>query len=169
MFNLCIKTREKNLVLSAILAIILLFPFLSLVSATALLPTTKKQTEILVNNACVELSSNEKDSSSIAISFDTNLNETVKKNVTQIINFDNSSDKMGVLESASDDKIISKTQDKNETSFPFNITDAIGSSSDAANQGSEVTADFNDDGFEDKAIGVPYEDINSIVDAGAVT
>lgn len=47
MFNLCIKTREKNLVLSAILAIILLFPFLSLVSATALLPTTKKQTEIL--------------------------------------------------------------------------------------------------------------------------
>jgi hypothetical protein len=139
-----------------------------LVSATALLPTTKKQTEILVNNACVELSSNEKDSSSIAISFDTNLNETVKKNVTQIINFDNSSDKMGVLESASDDKIISKTQDKNETSFPFNITDAIGSSSDAANQGSEVTADFNGDGFEDKAIGVPYEDINSIVDAGAV-
>lgn len=80
MFNLCIKTREKNLVLSAILAIILLFPFLSLVSATALLPTTKKQTEILANNVCVELSSNEKDSSSIAISFDTNLNETVKKN-----------------------------------------------------------------------------------------
>ena len=92
----------------------------------------------------------------------------LRKIVTQIINFDNSSDKMGVLESASDDKIISKTRDKNETSFPFNITDAIGSSSDAANQGSEVTADFNGDGFEDKAIGVPYEDINSIVDAGAV-
>ena len=50
----------------------------------------------------------------------------------------------------------------------FNITDAIGSSNDAANQGSEVTADFNGDGFEDKAIGVPYEDIGSIVDAGAV-
>ncbi len=171
MFNLCIKTREKSLVLSAIFAIILLFPFLSLVSATALLPTTTTttiQTEMLANNACVELSRNEKDSSSIAISFDTNLNETAKKNVTQIINFDNSSDKMGVLESASGDKIISKNQDKNETSSPFNITDAIGSSNDAANQGSEVTADFNGDGFEDKAIGVPYEDINSIVDAGAV-
>jgi hypothetical protein len=178
MFILCIKTREKNLVLLAISAIIILFPFLSLVPATALLPTTTTttiQTKMLANNACLELLSNTKDSSSITISFDTNLNETMKKNVTQIINFDNSSDKMGVLESASGDKIISKNQDKNETSSPFNITDAIGSSSssssssnDATNQGSEVTADFNGDGFEDKAIGVPYEDIGSIVDAGAV-
>jgi hypothetical protein len=170
MFILCIKTREKNLVLSVILAIILLFPLLSLVPATAQSPTTTIQKEMLANNACGELSSNKKDSSSFPISFDTNLNKTAKKNVTQIINFDNISDKMGVLESASgDDKIISKNQDKNENSFPFNITDAIGSSSnDAANQGSEVTADFNGDGFEDKAIGVPYEDIDSIVDAGAV-
>ena len=170
MFILCIKTREKNLVLSVILAITLLFPLLSLVPATAQSPTTTIQKEMLANNACGELSSNKKDSSSFPISFDTNLNKTAKKNVTQIINFDNISDKMGVLESASgDDKIISKNQDKNENSFPFNITDAIGSSSnDAANQGSEVTADFNGDGFEDKAIGVPYEDIDSIIDAGAV-
>ena len=168
MFILCIKTREKNLVLSVILAIILLFPLSSLVPATAQSPTTT-QTEMLANNACGELSSNKKDSSSFPISFDTNLNETAKKNVTHITNFDDISDKMGVLESASDgDKIISKNQDKNENSFPFNITDAIGSSNDAANQGSEVTADFNGDGFEDKAIGVPYEDIDSIVDAGAV-
>jgi hypothetical protein len=124
---------------------------------------------MLANNACGELSSNKKDSSSFPISFETNLNETTKKNVTQIINFDNTSDKMRVLKSASDgDKIISKNQDTNETSFPFNITDAIGSSNDVANQGSEVTADFNGDGFEDKAIGVPYEDIGPIVDAGAV-
>jgi hypothetical protein len=169
MFNLYIKTREKNLIPSAILTIILLFPFLSLVQATALLPTTTIQTEMLANNACGELSSNKKDSSSFPISFETNLNETAKKNVTQIINFDNISDKMRVLKSAFDgDKIISKNQDTNETSFPFNITDAIGSSNDATNQGSEVTADFNGDGFEDKAIGVPYEDIGSTVDAGAV-
>ena len=168
MFILCIKTREKNLVLSVILAIILLFPLLSLVPATAQSPTTT-QTEMLANNVCGELSSNNKDPSSFPISFDTNLNETAKKNVTHITNFDDISDKMGVLESASGgDKIISKNQDKNENSFPFNITDAIGSSNDAANQGSEVTADFNGDGFEDKAIGVPYEDIDSIVDAGAV-
>lgn len=175
MFILCIKTREKNLVLSVILAIILLFPLLSLVPATAQSPTTTKsptttiQTEMQANNACGELSSNKKDSSSFPISFDTNLNETAKKNVTQIINFDNISDKMGVLESASGgDNIISKNQHKNENSFQFNIIDAIGSSNDAANQGSEVAVDFNGDGFEDKAIGVPYEDIDSIVDAGAV-
>jgi FG-GAP repeat protein len=169
MFILCNKTREKNLVLSVILAIILLFPLLSLIPATAQSPTTTIQAEMLANNACGELSSNKKDSSSFPISFETNLNETTKKNVTQIINFDNTSDKMRVLKSASDgDKIISKNQDTNETSFPFNITDAIGSSNDVANQGSEVTADFNGDGFEDKAIGVPYEDIGPIVDAGAV-
>jgi hypothetical protein len=169
MFILCNKTREKNLVLSVILAIILLFPLLSLIPATAQSPTTTIQTEMLANNACGALSSNKKDSSSFPISFETNLNETAKKNVTQIINFDNTSDKMRVLKSASGgDKIISKNQDTNETSFPFNITDAIGSTNDAANQGSEVTADFNGDGFEDKAIGVPYEDIGSIVDAGAV-
>jgi hypothetical protein len=39
---------------------------------------------MLANNACLELLSNTKDSSSITISFDTNLNETMKKNVTQI-------------------------------------------------------------------------------------
>lgn len=32
-----------------------------------------------------------------------------------------------------------------------------------------VAADFDDDGLDDLAIGVPYEDIGSIVDAGAVT
>src|SRR5688500_11742284 len=107
---LCIKTKEKNLVLSAILAIILLFPFLSLVPATAQTPiTTTIQTEMLSNNASIELSSNKKDSASFGISFDMNLNETAKKNATQIIKADNSSYKMGVLESASGDyKIISK-------------------------------------------------------------
>ena len=79
MFNLYSKTKEKNIVLSAILAVILLFPLITLVPSTALLPTTTKQTEILANNACVELSSNEKDSSSNAISLDKNLNEKPKK------------------------------------------------------------------------------------------
>lgn len=77
---------------------------------------------------------------------------------------------MRMLDFASCDKINSKNQDKNETSSPFNITDIVGStnSSDAAIQSSEVTADFNGDGFEDKAIGVPYEDFDTVVKIGAV-
>jgi hypothetical protein len=87
-----------------------------------------------------------------------------------MINQDDNLDKMTKIESPINNTVISKNQDKNETSFPFNITNSIGSTSsnDAATRASEVTADFNGDGFEDKAIGVPYEDIGSIVDAGAV-
>ena len=94
----------------------------------------------------------------------------IKKNTTDIMNQDNNSNKMTKIESTINDTIISKNLDKNKISFPFNITGAIGStsSSNAATQSSEVTADFNGDGFEDKAVGVPYEHIGSIVYAGAV-
>jgi hypothetical protein len=37
------------------------------------------------------------------------------------------------LESASGDKAISKIQNKNETTFPFNISDAIGSTGSSTN------------------------------------
>jgi disulfide bond formation protein DsbB len=39
----------------------------------------------------------------------------------------------------------------------------------AAERGTEVSADFNNDGFADVAIGVPGENVGAIADAGAVT
>ena len=45
---------------------------------------------------------------------------------------------------------------------------ALGASSAAALSTSDVAADFNNDGFADLAVGVPGEDVGSVVDAGAV-
>jgi hypothetical protein len=132
-FNLFIK-KEKNRVLSNILVVILLFPLLSLILVTSTTPITTIQAETLTNHAYAELASSNKVSPSIVTtSFDANLSETAKKNTTQIMNFENSSDKLRELESASGDKAISKIQNKNETTFPFNISDAIGSTGSSTN------------------------------------
>ena len=165
MFNLFIK-KEKNKVLSTIIIIIFLFPLSSLTLVTSMTPITIIQAETLTNQTFAEPASSNKVSPSTATTLvDANISETAKKNTTQIMNFGNSYDKMIEIESASGDKAISKIQNKNGTTFPFNITDAIGitgSSTNTAGQSSEVTADFNGDNFEDKAIGVPYEDINDV-------
>src|SRR5574339_536586 len=155
MFNLFLK-KEKNKVLSNILIVILLFPLSSLILVTSITPITIIHAEIVGTNKVSP--------STPATSFDANLSKIAKKNSTQILNFENISDKMIEMEYASGDKAISKIQNKNGTAFPFNITDAIGitGSTNTAAQSSEVTADFNGDGFEDKAIGVPYEDVNDV-------
>jgi FG-GAP repeat protein len=161
MFNLDIKINEKKRVLSTILAVIILFPLLSFVPSTTI-------------TTYAEVASKDEDSSSNVTSLDTITLGKIKKNITDMMNQDNNSDKMTNIESTINDTIISKNIDKNEISFPFNITGTIGStstsssSSNAATQASEVTADFNGDGFEDKAIGVPSEHIGSIVYAGLV-
>jgi hypothetical protein len=155
MFTLYIKTNEKKFI-SSILAVIILFPLLSLVPSFTI-------------TTYAEVASKDEDSSSNVTSLDTITLGKIKKNTSDMMNQDNNSNKMTKIESTINDTIISKNLDKNEISFPFNITDAIGStSSNAATQGSEVTADFNGDGFEDKAVGVPYEHIGSIVYAGLV-
>ena len=160
MFNLFIK-KEKNKVLSTIIIIIFLFPLSSLTLVTSMTPITIIQAETLTNQTFAEPASSNKVSPSTATTLvDANISETAKKNTTQIMNFGNSYDKMIEIESASGDKAISKIQNKNGTTFPFNITDAIGitgSSTNTAGQSSEVTADFNGDNFEDKAIGVPMK------------
>jgi FG-GAP repeat protein len=161
MFNLYIKINEKR-VLSAILADLILFPLL----LSGLSTTITTYAEVV--------SKDEGPSSNVTsldtITLDTITLGKIKKNTTDMMNQDNNSNKMTKIESTINDTIISKNLDKNEISFPFNITNAIGSTttSNAATQGSEVTADFNGDGFEDKAVGVPYEHIGSIVYAGLV-
>jgi FG-GAP repeat protein len=161
MFNLYIKINEKR-VLSAILAVLILFPLL----LSGLSTTITTYAEVV--------SKDEGPSSNVTsldtITLDTITLGKIKKNTTDMMNQDNNSNKMTKIESTINDTIISKNLDKNEISFPFNITNPIGSTttSNAATQGSEVTADFNGDGFEDKAVGVPYEHIGSIVYAGLV-
>ena len=69
---------------------------------------------------------------------------------SQITNQDNISDRINMSESKSNNTLVSKNQDKNETKVS-NITDSIDSSSsffNTAAHGSQVTSDFNGDGYK---------------------
>ena len=50
----------------------------------------------------------------------------------------------------------------------FGLATAIGGWAENAVAESRVSADFNGDGFDDLALGVPGEDIRGLIDAGAV-
>jgi len=124
-----------------------------------------------VSQMTEEVSSNYSSSSIERSSSNTNSGGTVKKNM-QIFNQDNRSNATGrfVLNDA-----IDLSQNKNETRVLMNITNSninSGSNTAALGSSSKVSGDFNGDGFEDKAIGVPYEDLESptgiIPDAGIV-
>jgi hypothetical protein len=67
MFNLYIKTNEKNRVLSAILAVIILFPLITLILSTA-------------TTTYAEGASTNEDSSSNVTSLDANTLGKIKKN-----------------------------------------------------------------------------------------
>ncbi|HZB63777.1 MAG TPA: hypothetical protein VE307_00535, partial [Nitrososphaeraceae archaeon] len=128
----------------------------------------------LTNHAYGELE-NITNSSLVEGPFDSNLTEVVKKNFTQTTNQDNFSDKKNMLESKSNETPVSLIRDKNDTTISSGIIDSTGGPSSDTNtrgQFSEVTADFNGDGFSDLAIGVPGEDsVNgsvTLLDAGAV-
>ena len=96
------------------MSFILLFFILSFIisiSIITIIPTT------LANHAYAELSSTDKNSSLIGKSLDGNSVETINKDVMQIKNQNNVSDKMKELKSASNNTVVSKNQDKNETSL----------------------------------------------------
>jgi hypothetical protein len=157
-YNRLSKIDEKNIILSAILAGVLLFPFITSSSSTT-------HESVIANYAYAQLSSNDDEDSyiSAATTFDANSVRTIKKNNTQIANQDNNNNKITGMESTSKNTVFSsKKQFINGTDFLSNITNTtanIASVSNAAAQGSSpVTADFNGDGSDDLAIGVPYED-----------
>jgi hypothetical protein len=169
--NVFIKMRQKIVILPTSLLFIFLFSILTCIIS---IPTITITPTTLANHAYADLASTDKASPSVAKSLDSNQIETLKANLTQIKNQDNSSDKMK-MEFAANNTIVSKNQGKNETSFSFNITDSINITSSLTNteaQASEVTGDFNGDGFSDLAIGVPGEDVpfmdEIVVNAGAV-
>jgi FG-GAP repeat len=159
--------REKKVIFSTILVLILLFPLIGPVPAKMSTEATN-----ISNYAPAYVSSNHQNSSSNGSS-NANTSGTIKKNDMQF-NEDNSSNMTG---GSVTNNTIDLFQDKNKTRISTNTTlFNITSASNAAAQGSsKVTGDFNGDGFEDKAIGVPSEDIDTnndgvddIYDAGIV-
>ncbi|HEX8805043.1 MAG TPA: hypothetical protein VF743_12645, partial [Acidimicrobiales bacterium] len=52
--------------------------------------------------------------------------------------------------------------------LPLGASPAPGATDPAARAGQEARVDFNDDGFDDLAVGAPLEDIGGVADAGAV-
>jgi FG-GAP repeat len=117
-----------------------------------------------------EVSSNYENSSSIGSS-NANASGIVKKNDTQLFNQDNRSNMTGGSES---NNTIDFFQAKNETRISTNTTLSNITSGFflLTAQGSKTTGDFNGDGFEDNAIGVPNEDLDTptgtLADAGVV-
>jgi hypothetical protein len=175
MFNLFNKKRKKIADLTFSPFFIFLFCFAGLSMSITIMTTASIS---LTNHAYGELA-NITNASLVEEPSDSNLTGIVKKNFTQTTNQDTLSDKMNMLESKSNDTLVSKTGDKNETKILSSITDSTGSTSSNTNtrgQFSEVTADFNGDGFSDLATGVPGEDVinNSVnssvtlLNAGAV-
>jgi len=139
----------------------LLFPIIGAIPAKM-----SKESTSLSNYAYAEGSSLYQNSSSTATP-DANTSGLIEKNVRQIFNEDNITNKTGA------NKTIDLFQDKNETRILTNTTLNITSGSNVATpSSSKVTGDFNGDGFEDKAIGVPSEDVGSasgtISNAGVV-
>jgi F5/8 type C domain/FG-GAP repeat len=142
MFTVFFKKRDKNVIMTGILTVVLLFPLLSTVPSSA---------------AFAQISNYQDNSSSISSSFETSSNVTTIKNVTQKVGQDNYT-KLE-LESLSTNSMFFE----NETGTLSNITDNsanITNISNAAAEGSiAVTGDFNGDGSDDLAIGAPDEDV----------
>jgi F5/8 type C domain/FG-GAP repeat len=148
---------KTNTILSTIVASILLFPLITSI------PYLITQATMIPNESYAQKSSTNLNSSSIAIPFDASPNMTIKNNATEIVNIVNNTNKTVALELGSNNTVFSKNQFKNESAFlsnTINGTNAnITSISSAAVQGSpRVTGDFNGDGADDLAVGVPFED-----------
>ncbi|HXV89472.1 MAG TPA: discoidin domain-containing protein [Nitrososphaeraceae archaeon] len=149
-----ILDTERNTILSVILAGILLF------SLIASIPSPMAKATMLPNNAFAQNSSTYINSSSNII-VDANRNTTIKNNTTQTVIDDNNTSKTQELESWSNNTLFFKNEIKNETGFVSNVTNGTGNVFNIINsigQSSGATGDFNGDGMDDLAIGVPRED-----------
>ena len=151
MFNLFNKkSKIVNLTFSPFF--ILLFCFAGLGLSITIMTTASTS---LTNHAYGELANNNNFSSFVEGPFDSNLTGIVKKNSTQTTNQDNFSDKKNMLVSKSNEILVSKTRDKNETKISSSITDSTASTSSNTNtrgQFYEVTADFNGDGLPELCV-----------------
>ena len=162
MFNLFTKRRQKIVILSNTLLFLFWVSILGLIISTL---STTIQPEIPANHAYAELSSPDKSSPLSDMSYDAYSSEIIKTNLTQIMNQDNIFDKMEFVP-LSNKAGGYENLGKNETNLSTGSTKSI--TNTVTSKASGVTADFNGDGFSDLAIGVPNEDVGTIVDAGAV-
>jgi FG-GAP repeat len=154
------SNREKKVVFSTILVLILLFPLIGPVPSSM---STKGA--IMSNYASAYASNNHQNSTSNGSSI-ANTSGIIKKNM-QIFNQDNRSN---MTSGSVTNNTIDLFHDKNKTriSTNTNLSNITSVSNIAAGGFSAGTGDFNGDGFEDKAIGVPLEDTGTIIDAGIV-
>jgi FG-GAP repeat protein len=98
------------------------------------------------------------------------VNGTKNLTLTDIINQENASNLTRMKTVLDNIAGLNQIYDKNQTGPLFNFTNSTISSSSTAGAltSSGTTGDFNGDGFADKAISVIGEDVNGVVDAGAV-
>ncbi|HSA72844.1 MAG TPA: FG-GAP repeat protein, partial [Nitrososphaeraceae archaeon] len=153
MFNLFFKKGHINVGLSAVLASMLLLSISSSLPYPISEPITitnyaNAQTPSTVENA----SGNELLDTATNATTNASMLQTIEENISSTTQ--NKTELKDILPLVFDD-IKQQTNQSNVTS-----ANAAGGGSAAA-ASSEVTADFNGDGFDDKAIGVPFEDIDS--------
>jgi hypothetical protein len=157
------RKNDKRVVLSAILAAVLLLPLSNSLSHSISEPI------ILTNYANAETPSKEKAPLTTKL-LSMPANVTIKKNATQIIHQEKNSIATQ-MKSGLNNTAFLKLRDSNKAIFSSNTgiaASTAGASSPAALSSSKVTADFNGDGFDDKAVGVPLEDIGILNDVGSV-
>ena len=144
-----------------ILAGIFLFSLIDCLASAILAEPT-----MIAKHLYTEVATDE-DFSPILTSLNVNPEEITKKNDTKNMDFDNYNAPKHTTVSGSpfnfSQTLVSNERFKNETGFSFDVSDLTpniaGSSNNAAAlSGSEVTGDFNGDGSDDLAIGVPFED-----------
>ena len=157
------KKSNKSMFLSTILVAILLFPLMGSI------PTKLTEATMIRNYANPETHGMQQNASSSIGLLNTNINSTMYKNATETLNQANNSTIR--MKSGQNNAISFGFTDGNQTMSSSDITataNVISSSNAVAQSPSKVSADFNGDGFGDKAIGVPGEDIGVVRDAGAV-
>ena len=157
------KKSNKSMFLSTILVAILLFPLMGSI------PTKLTEATMIRNYAYPETHGMQQNASSSIGLLNTNINSTMYKNATETLNQANNSTIR--MKSGQNNAISFRFPDGNQTMSSSDITataNVISSSNAVAQSPSKVSADFNGDGFGDKAIGVPDEDIGVVRDAGAV-
>jgi F5/8 type C domain/FG-GAP repeat len=150
-----IVSIKRNTTMSVILAGVLL---ISLITS---IPYSVTQAIVIPNDAYAQKSSTDVNSSSITTPFDASPNSTSENDAMHVVNNNTDSNKTVTLESRSNNTVFSENQFKNESNILSDITNKtanVNSISSAVAEGSpKVSADFNGDGSDDLAIGVPFE------------
>lgn len=159
MFSKSFKKGEKNVTYSVIVLLILMFP---------LVGTLTQSIMVHVHFSYGQIPSTEVSSSSNVTTLKIFPNSMTEKNRTEISQENDSISAQ--LNIGDNDNQSSKSQ-VNKSIIISKITHAgnmVSSGNTLAQSPSKVSADFNGDGFGDKAIGVAGEDIGIARDTGAV-